>query len=586
MNSGIVIIHGYTGSADTLSGLYQDLCSQNGSGSVTMVRLPFHGKDETPDFMLEDFEDAIMAAATGFLEQGRQVVFIGHSTGGNLALSCIKKNNLVPALLILAGTPKKIDTGYINRWQNHKKGEEPSFASVAKMISHINKTGKIQFEESFPVLVLSAANDQLVPCNKAQEWADSFSGSMRNVIIPGADHHFKRNGQDHALFTDIVGRAVCDVKNIVNCSDDGMVQLIKAEPELSSFLKRSDTSKYHVLQCPGTQRVSGGNYSYPEFVGSEPVFANIEITTHCQLACRFCARTKMGIAGKHMSPDKYLQILDMLPNAYRITLVGLGEPLLHPDIINLVKQGSARKRRMALVTNAMGLDAQMAQALLDAGLESVAFSLDCHSQELADRLRPGTDLEKVVNNIKTFTSLEKKSGRQISKAVFGALSRASLSSLEELTGLVSKLGVDVLMLSDLNFESNTEHSLQSSIDETGMKHMNEVIGRAFIDNLPVLCVHGIEEFGLRQRYKEYLAIPASKICKRSQKHEHCLSPWQTIPVNVDGDITICDCQPEKKTGNLFQDRFNDIWNGPALREQRLKMRSDHPPACCRCCPRF
>jgi radical SAM protein with 4Fe4S-binding SPASM domain len=85
---------------------------------------------------------------------------------------------------------------------------------------------------------------------------------------------------------------------------------------------------------------------------------------------------------------------------------------------------------------------------------------------------------------------------------------------------------------------------------------------------------------------DYLAVPASKIYNRSDTHQHCLSPWQTLPVNVEGDITICDCLPETKIGNLLYSPFSKIWNGIEFKAHRRKMRSSLPPAACRRCPRF
>ncbi len=588
MSIGIVLIHGYTGSKHDLNDFYKTLCHSYGSDSVSIVSLPFHGMDQIPVFDQQAFEQAIMASVNDFTKKEKALVFIGHSTGGTLILSCMKHHNIIPDLLILAGTPRQIDTGYIERWGHHtKKKQEPDFTSIAKMISLINAMGKTIFTKDFPVLILNGDDDELVLRHEASMWRANFTGKKRVAFIPGADHHFLIDNRMHDMFLDMINRAVFDIKNdIKEASSRLLTQLKKIEPEVNPFLLQSPQSGYHLSKCPGGKRVIGEDYHFPESVDSDPVFANIEITTHCQLECRFCARTKLGIKGKNMSVSDFSRILDLLPHAYRITLVGLGEPLLHPDIIAFVKMTVSDNRRVALVTNAINLDKDISKELINAGLESIAFSIDGHDQTMSGKLRYGTDVEKVVRNIKQFTSLCKVSGRQISKAVFSALSLMSLPSLEKLTDLVSELGVDVLMLSDLNFSHNAKECLWQNMDTSKLKKINTAIGRAFTNNLPVLSVHGLEEFGLRHRYKDFLAVPVSKLYKRSKSHQHCLSPWQTIPVNVDGDITICDCQPEKKIGNLFSDSFSSIWNGNMLKHHRQKMMEKTPPSACQCCPRF
>ncbi|MBI4880770.1 MAG: SPASM domain-containing protein [Planctomycetes bacterium] len=59
-----------------------------------------------------------------------------------------------------------------------------------------------------------------------------------------------------------------------------------------------------------------------------------------------------------------------------------------------------------------------------------------------------------------------------------------------------------------------------------------------------------------------------------------------MPVYVDGQVSICDCQHERVIGDLFADPLTDIWNGQGLREHRRRMTSDSPPAACAICPRF
>jgi radical SAM protein with 4Fe4S-binding SPASM domain len=61
---------------------------------------------------------------------------------------------------------------------------------------------------------------------------------------------------------------------------------------------------------------------------------------------------------------------------------------------------------------------------------------------------------------------------------------------------------------------------------------------------------------------------------------------QTVPVDVQGNITMCDCQPENRVGNILTDPFNKIWRGDLMNEYRKRMISDDPPDACRICPRL
>jgi radical SAM protein with 4Fe4S-binding SPASM domain len=283
--------------------------------------------------------------------------------------------------------------------------------------------------------------------------------------------------------------------------------------------------------------------------------------------------------------DVFCNILAMLPNCYKVVLVGLGEPLLHPQIVDFVKYLKSLKKKAGLVTNAMLLNPEISGRLLEAGLDSIAFSIDGADIELSSLVRKGTDFTKVIRNIKEFVKLA-ASFPAISKAVFTAVSIDTVSRLKDLVDRVAELGVDVLMLSDINFKANVEHTLWQNVDEGMEETVKRAVSHAFSRNLPVLTVRGLEEFGLEKRYHSFLMIPPGQLYQRSPLHTWCLSPWQTMPVAVDGNVTLCDCQPDFVIGNLFQDSFSDIWNSPLIKKHRAEMLSPNPPEACRICPRF
>ncbi|MCP3944559.1 MAG: alpha/beta fold hydrolase [Desulfobacteraceae bacterium] len=587
MSMGIVLVHGYTGSAKDLLPLAEKLSGHYGADSVVNLSLPFHDNDQLPGFDHQVFIKEIARVVDVFLAGKQKIVLFGHSTGGTLILAYMLNYGICPDLLVLTGVPRKITVQYLERWEQHSPGKpKPGFSSVARMVSLINSMGKKNFEGDFPVLIMNGQKDELVPTTEAFNWTENFKGEKRVVIIPDSAHHFSNEKTKLNFVSDLVVRGISDISsNLEKKSQKVLEHLIEIEPEAKSFLQNCPLSAHHLSRCPGGKKIIGAELEYPEFAVTEPVFANIEITTHCNLSCQYCARTRLGIKGQNMSLSMFSQILEILPHAYRITLVGLGEPLLHPDVAEFVKIAAQANRRVSLVTNALNLDKSMSKRLIESGLDSIVFSIDSPDQELAQRLRSGTDLKKLIENIKEFALLA-DGIRPISKAVFSALSLTSLPYLEQLIDLVAELGVHVLMLSDLNFKENLNKSLWKNMDDAKAMQIKKAVGYSFSKGLPILSVHGLEEFGLRQRYMQFLPVPPSKLYKRSQTHTSCLSPWQTIPVNVKGDVAICDCQPEKIIGNLFSDPFSDIWNGRMMKTYRRQMTGQSPAQSCRICPRF
>ncbi len=587
MSAGILLLHGYSGSPENLEPLAKRLSACHGVDQVSVPCLPGHGDNMVPDFDPALFVRSIGDAAEGLRALNEKLIVLGHSTGGILALSAMHECSIIPDLLILASVPRKIDASYFARWSAYRNGRsEISFCSVTKMVSLINTAGVRSYPGTFPVLVLHGNKDELVPIKDAAGWEQgSFEGPVRIAAVPGGIHDLFR-GPNGPLALDIVARAVSDAACRLSDKDQEAVSALEyAEPEAARFMDRSPLSQRHLANCASTRIASGLKPDLGVKCRPEPVFANIEITTRCNLRCTYCARSLRGSSGEDMSRETFRTVLGLLPHSYRITLVGLGETLLHPEATDFVADASRQGRRVALVTNAMLLDEKLSAKLLEAGLESIAFSIDGATQDIASKVRPGTDLDKVINNVRKFVEISRTT-REISTAVFTAVSMETLASLEKLMDVVAGLGVHVIMLSDLNFRENLNRTLWKNVDKPARAIVKKSIVKAFEADLPVLSVHGLEEFGLWKRYAQFLLVPPDRLYQRSSEHTWCFSPWQTVPVNVRGDVLLCDCQPDIVAGNLLGQPFGDIWNGEVFSEHRRRMLGSSPPEACRICPRF
>lgn len=586
MSVGIVLAHGYSGSPSDLEQLAERLSVRYNRDSVTNVSLPGHYYGGSPVFDKQTFIDCISNAVNPYIKQKREIIILGHSTGGILALSFILERSFIPHLLILASVPRRIDSSYVERWKRHRSGkQEMPFGDVAKMISLINSAGSRQFSGKFPMLIVHGEQDELVPSDDALAWKQNFCGAVRSVVIPHAGHSLFR-GENDAMAIDVVVRAISDI-TIANKPEDKKILdvLSDIEPDAKSFIEASPLSGRHLAECPGGQALIGNKPLLSSQAKGEPVLANIEITTRCNLKCVYCARSLWKRHSKDMAKKMFSRILDLLPHAYRITIVGLGEPLMHPHVVDFVAETASRGRRAAVVTNAMLLDEPMSYALIKAGLHSIAFSIDGPTQETASDVRTGSDMNEIICNIKTFMEIS-KSTRPLSTAVFAAVSKETALHMEQLVDLVKGLGVNILMLTDLNFAQNRMSAVCENKDEDIAATVRKALASAFSKKLPVLSVRGLEELGMAERYKKFLLLPPSELYRRSIKHTWCYSPWQTVPVDVEGNITICDCQPDKQIGNILTQPFSEIWNGEAMMEHRRQMLCDAPPEACGICPRF
>lgn len=585
--SGIVLIHGYSGRPEELAPLKRLLGAQFGQDAVRTVNLPGHAEGAVPAFDAMRFGNAVDDAVRSFRKENRIIILLGHSTGGTLALDHLHRTGTVPALLILAGTPAAIDGRDLQRWEQRKGNTaDVSLLNVARMVSCVNHVGATPIVTRFPVLLLYGASDQLVPPLHAETWQrDRFPGPVRCVVIPAAGHDLF-TGPGSGVSLDCVCRAVTDAgASPASAAQQASVAALKAmDAGVAGFLDARPQSARHILNAPGALRALNQPFGFEPVVKTDPIQLNIEITSRCNLSCGHCARSHLpGRPGKDMPRETFQTVLDLMPNTYKVVLVGLGEPTLHPQLADFVSLAARRGHRAHLVTNALSLDGALSRRLVAAGLCGLTFSLDSVDPDLASRVRPGSDVGRIIGNIRAFMA---SAGGKIPTAVFTAVSVRTVPHLPALAAAVAALGVNAWVLTDLNFQWNQSERLWHNWTGEHREAIGNAIKVAFSHALPVLSVRGIEELGLAQRYGDFVLTAPGGLPQRSTMHRWCLSPWQTLPVDVDGNATVCDCRPHDTIGNVLEKSFTDIWNAAVMQAHRRRMRADSPPAQCLICPRF
>jgi GTP 3',8-cyclase len=107
----------------------------------------------------------------------------------------------------------------------------------------------------------------------------------------------------------------------------------------------------------------------------------VSLTDRCSLRCNYCMPADFAdwIPGDHLlTTDELMLVLDVATEMgiEQVRLTG-GEPLLRPDVVDVVKRIYALPHapKISLTSNGLRLP-QMAQQLADAGLERVNISLD------------------------------------------------------------------------------------------------------------------------------------------------------------------------------------------------------------------
>jgi MoaA/NifB/PqqE/SkfB family radical SAM enzyme len=140
----------------------------------------------------------------------------------------------------------------------------------------------------------------------------------------------------------------------------------------------------------------------------------IEPSGRCNLDCVTCMRNVWNAPDEVMADSIFDRIVTGLAEFSSPPLVffgGLGEPLMHPKLVEMIRRVKALGSAVELITNGTILTERISHQLIEAGLDVLWVSLDGATPESYADVRLGASLPKVLENLKQFSQARSKGHR-------------------------------------------------------------------------------------------------------------------------------------------------------------------------------
>ena len=142
------------------------------------------------------------------------------------------------------------------------------------------------------------------------------------------------------------------------------------------------------------------NLGYPPYLLIEPV-------STCNLRCPFCFQTDKSFTRKPFMGvidfDFFKKIVDEADKLKvgAITLASRGEPTMHKNFINMLQYINEKENIFELKVNTNGtyLNESICRAIFENNVTQIVISSDHYIKEDYERLRKGSNFEKVVANV-------------------------------------------------------------------------------------------------------------------------------------------------------------------------------------------
>lgn len=154
-------------------------------------------------------------------------------------------------------------------------------------------------------------------------------------------------------------------------------------------------------------RLGSALFHTPYTLHHTPLFVSVEPAAVCQLKCPACPvglrhlEKPIANSQKLMSNDVWHRTLsEIRDTAWVIQFYFQGEPLLNPDLPQMIREAHEAGLYTIVSTNAQALTAQLAEQLVQSGLDRIIISMDGLTDESYSAYRVGGSLEKTKEAIR------------------------------------------------------------------------------------------------------------------------------------------------------------------------------------------
>src|SRR5262245_27051581 len=180
---------------------------------------------------------------------------------------------------------------------------------------------------------------------------------------------------------------------------------------------------------------------------SSPRTVVIDPLARCNLACPLgpTGRGHTTSRGKGMlSLALYCKILDQLPKLHTVRLFNWGEPLLHPQIDEMISIAARRGISVHAHSHfSLKKDDAFFERLIDAGLHSIWVSIDGASEETYARYRVGGDFGLAFANLERLAKAKRRLGSKTPRIVWKFIvHRHNAHEVEVARRMAREIGVE------------------------------------------------------------------------------------------------------------------------------------------------
>jgi radical SAM protein with 4Fe4S-binding SPASM domain len=275
-----------------------------------------------------------------------------------------------------------------------------------------------------------------------------------------------------------------------------------------------------------------------------PFSLSIEPTTACNLACPECPSGLKQFSRPTGKLDLVLHrqmLAQVKKSVFYVNYYFQGEPFLHPQFLDLIREAKLAKMYTATSTNAHFIDKAKALEIIDSGLDRLIISVDGITQATYEQYRVNGSLSKVLEASAFLVQAKKERSSSTPFLIFQFLAvKPNENEIPAVFNLAKEIGIDEVRIKTAQlYDFKNGNSLMPEQEE----------------------------------YARYAKQSDGTYKLKGRQGNHCWRMWSGSVLTWDGKVVPCcfDKDASHVLGNMKEQSFDQIWKSKAYKQFRFSI---------------
>ncbi len=334
-----------------------------------------------------------------------------------------------------------------------------------------------------------------------------------------------------------------------------------------------------------------------------PLEVILDTTERCNLKCKMCYfsavdRLQFLPFDRQLSRNGMMPVetfsrvaADLFPRARRVALGCAAEPLVHPKFVDIVREaGSYGVPDLWFPTNLLPLTPAKAEAICEAGVNTVGVSMDGTNADTYEAIRVGGKFDRLMRSLGLLNEVRR--GAATGLRLIFVWMRTNRGDLADLPRFAEEVGAGEL---DVRFVAPTAHvsaedellddedpgalraELAATAEEAAARGLRLVSYPDFDNGQPV---------GMRGHLMRWRAGLYDRQRLRGRFRTAvagCAWPGHTVVVRPNGAVSPCIFWEEQPIGLYPETSLGEVERSPLLAEIVDGLKSGNPCGTCNTC---